>query len=186
MAADWFYLCGSERVGPLSAEELRVQALAGHVTPETPVRRGSEGNWVPARKVKGLCQVPPPAPAAKLPSPPIPVDTPPPPPTAHAEPSHNSSPQRKAASGRWGISIVLFLIGGVLLVIAFMMDSNLDKKEKLDSNLNYAVGNFRGELTGRYDYKETKKQDRVGVYAVGGIGAIFILGGFAALGSGKR
>jgi hypothetical protein len=178
MAADWFYLCGGEIVGPLSANDLRDQFVAGQLTPETPVRRGGEGNWVPAKKVKGLCDAPPPAPV-----PPPPVAAAPPP--QYSEPSYLPSPALAKSSGGAGKSIALFLIGGVLLVVAFVMNDDLDRKEKLDSDLNHSVGNLGGALTGRYEYKETKKQDRVGVYAVGGIGALFILGGFVTLGGNK-
>jgi len=164
MSADWFYLCGGEVVGPLSADELRDQFVAGQLTRETPVRRGGEGNWVPAKKVKGLCDALP-----------APVSRPPVAPEPPAE-----------TGGGWGKSVVLFLIGGVLLIVAFMMNVGLDKKEKLDSDLNYSVGDLRRALTGRHEYKEAKKQDRVGVYAIGGIGAMFILGGFVTLGSNKK
>jgi len=83
------------------------------------------------------------------------------------------------------LSLLLFLIGGAALVVAYMMNSEMDRKEKLDSDLNYSMGNLGGALTGRYEYKETKKQDRVGVYAVGGVGALFILGGLVTLGTRK-
>ncbi len=185
MTADWFYLSGGEIVGPLSANDLRDQFVAGQLTPETPVRRGGEGNWVPAKKVKGLCDAPPPPPPAPVPPPPVAV-APPAPRPQHTEPSHRPSPAPVKSGGGAGKSIVLFLIGGVLLVVAFMMNADLDRKEKLDSDLNYSVGNLGGALTGRYEYKETKKQDRVGVYAVGGIGALFILGGFVTLGGNKK
>ena len=181
MAADWFYLCGGQVVGPLTAEDLRGQARAGQVTPETPVRRGGEGKWVPAKKVKGLCNVQPPVP---VPPQPVAVASPAAQPV-NTQPSHRPSPP-PAKSGRGaGLSLLLFLIGGAALVVAYMMNSEMDRKEKLDSDLNYSMGNLGGALTGRYEYKETKKQDRVGVYAVGGVGALFILGGLVTLGTRK-
>ena len=55
MTTDWYYLCNGQMVGPLTAQDIRGQALAGQITAETPVRRGMEGNWTLAKKVKGLC-----------------------------------------------------------------------------------------------------------------------------------
>jgi hypothetical protein len=63
MAAEWFYSHGGNMVGPLTAAQLRQHALALWVVPEDHVRRGIEGEWMPAAKVKGLFD-PPPEPAA--------------------------------------------------------------------------------------------------------------------------
>lgn len=101
-------------------------------------------------------------------------------------PSPKTPPHSAISRGGSGKSIVLFLIGGALLVIALMMNADMDTIEKRDSNTNYAVGNLGGALTGRYEYKETKKQDRIGVYAAGGVGALFILGGIVTLSSTKK
>ena len=49
-------------VGPMSASALKKLAEYGEITPETLVRKGEQGAWIPARRVKGLefKEVPPP------------------------------------------------------------------------------------------------------------------------------
>jgi hypothetical protein len=62
MAAEWYLKIADKEaspwiwstVGPVSAQELRTMAGKGEITPEDLVRRGSEGAWVPASRVKGL------------------------------------------------------------------------------------------------------------------------------------
>lgn len=83
-------------------------------------------------------------------------------------------------------SVVLFLIAAALIVAAVVVNSNLDRRERLDSDINHSVGDLRGSLTGRYEYKETKAQDRLPVYALGGIGAMFVLAGIVTLGGSRR
>ena len=51
----WFYEAqGDEEAGPIPADHLRQLAESGAVTPDTLVRKGIGGKWVPARKVRGL------------------------------------------------------------------------------------------------------------------------------------
>jgi GYF domain 2 len=59
VAVEWFYLRAGQIVGPLTAAQLREHALAQKVSPTDHVRRGGDGNWVPASKVKGLFDPPP-------------------------------------------------------------------------------------------------------------------------------
>jgi hypothetical protein len=49
--------------GPLTADQLRQDAIAGKVTKGHHVRRGANGTWVSAEKVKGLFDPAPPPPA---------------------------------------------------------------------------------------------------------------------------
>jgi len=51
----WYYQGpAGEQLGPVSADELRKLAGAGHVVPDTLVRRGDDVEWASARRVKGL------------------------------------------------------------------------------------------------------------------------------------
>ena len=75
MAAEWFLKVGNQVHGPMSAAELRQKAAAGLIGPETPIRKGPDGQWVRAEKVRGLFSrgdslpLPPPPNA-----PPVPMD----------------------------------------------------------------------------------------------------------------
>ena len=70
MATEWFYRISGETLGPVSGEELLSLAKRGRVRPSTLVRRGIQGAWVNADRVKGLFKhasgkssQPPPVPA---------------------------------------------------------------------------------------------------------------------------
>lgn len=53
-AATWYYSRGGERVGPISARELKALAEDGDIAPETLVWKHGLKDWVPARKIKRL------------------------------------------------------------------------------------------------------------------------------------
>ena len=50
----WYYRPMEEDIGPLSSAELQELANLGLLTPDVPVRLGTEGKWIPARQVLGL------------------------------------------------------------------------------------------------------------------------------------
>ncbi|NQT14446.1 MAG: DUF4339 domain-containing protein, partial [Planctomycetes bacterium] len=54
MEVKWYLKVGAKEVGPLSAEQLKAMAERGQISEFDPVRRGSDGPWVPAGSVKGL------------------------------------------------------------------------------------------------------------------------------------
>ncbi|MBC8424704.1 DUF4339 domain-containing protein [bacterium] len=54
MEVKWYLKVGAKQVGPLSAEQLKAMAERGQISEFDPVRRGSDGPWVPAGSVKGL------------------------------------------------------------------------------------------------------------------------------------
>jgi hypothetical protein len=54
MSADWFCKIGEKKFGPLSGQQLKTIVAKGQLRPEHFVRRGSEGPWVPAGRIKGL------------------------------------------------------------------------------------------------------------------------------------
>lgn len=90
MDADWFCQMGGRDYGPLNLEQIRRMVARGQVTPESLVRQGKGGSWVPATQVSGLFVTPvarvvgsaanvpavplaPPAPVANAPATPISV-----------------------------------------------------------------------------------------------------------------
>jgi S1-C subfamily serine protease len=48
MSDGWHVRLGHKTLGPLTEIELRGVLKAGRITPETPVRRGNDGPWIPA------------------------------------------------------------------------------------------------------------------------------------------
>ena len=54
VASQWFYEVAGKQVGPVSSAELLALAQRGTVTYDTPVRKGLDGNWVLAKRVRGL------------------------------------------------------------------------------------------------------------------------------------
>jgi hypothetical protein len=99
---EWHYQAMGQKVGPVAFAELAELAAAGFITPDVLVRKGSEGEWVPAETVKGLfdggspaggegnaaMEVPPPIPAAR------------PPAEDRQEPERGTSDERAAVPAR--------------------------------------------------------------------------------------
>lgn len=54
MDDDWFYMIRDEVRGPMTADQLRTAAIKGLVHPDTNVRKGANGDWVRATKVRNL------------------------------------------------------------------------------------------------------------------------------------
>ena len=54
MSSEWFCKIGEKKVGPLNAQQLKTIVAKGQLKPEHLVRRGSEGPWVAAGRIKGL------------------------------------------------------------------------------------------------------------------------------------
>ncbi len=54
MSADWFCKIGEKKYGPLNGQQLKTIVAKGQLKPDHLVRRGSEGPWVPAGRIKGL------------------------------------------------------------------------------------------------------------------------------------
>ncbi len=84
MANEWYVRIGEKEYGPFASAKLKQLADAGKISPETLVRLGTDGKWVPASKVKGLFESAPTQPSASLPPPDAPqpaiAPSPPPPP----------------------------------------------------------------------------------------------------------
>ena len=106
--ADWYTKIAEQVVGPLSADQLKVLADGGRLTPDDPVARSKEGPWVSAARVKGLFEVAAiddepeasaPQPVAQQSPPKPPVEPPPipqPPNVMQARVSAQSSPPQPA------------------------------------------------------------------------------------------
>ena len=56
----WYYAAGTQRIGPVTGEQLADLVSRGVVTAATPVWRTGMTQWAPAGSIPGL--VPPPAP----------------------------------------------------------------------------------------------------------------------------
>jgi hypothetical protein len=63
MAAEWFYKVADREIGPLAVPQLKAMAQRGSLRPEDLVRRGTEGKWLPAGRIKGLFPEPGASPA---------------------------------------------------------------------------------------------------------------------------
>ena len=72
MTREWYFQVMGQELGPLSGGELKAKVANGQVQPDTLIRKGLDGKWLFAAKVKGLFAVPeelPPLPPA--PAPPV-------------------------------------------------------------------------------------------------------------------
>ncbi len=118
MAAEWFCKISGKEVGPLSSQQLKALVTKGTLAPEHRVRRGTEGGWVLAGRVKGLfpSDVPVAQPISKASeTPPVTSPEPPPVPVA-AKPAAlgadefnivaDASTSTARATGRSGAKII--------------------------------------------------------------------------------
>lgn len=145
MSEKWYYQIMGEVVGPLSADEVRAHAQNGLITPDTLVRKGAEGRWVTAHRVKGLFDRKP----ATAPSPPPRQQAPDrrEPPVATPEPS----PARSRA-GKVQLRRRLTTYGGigalVLVVLAAFVWYMLPvSREKMVARAEQSVAHIRGNTS---------------------------------------
>ncbi len=54
MASEWYVEDNGRATGPFSVEQMKAQASGNRIKRETRVRKGRDGKWIPAKKVKGL------------------------------------------------------------------------------------------------------------------------------------
>lgn len=54
MPTDWYYQIMGEEIGPLTSDELRTHAQEHRISLDTLVRKGLQGRWVSADRVRGL------------------------------------------------------------------------------------------------------------------------------------
>ncbi len=54
MPADWYFKLGPIVAGPFTKSEFSARVAAGEIRPKTLIRKGPDGNWVPAVMVEGL------------------------------------------------------------------------------------------------------------------------------------
>jgi hypothetical protein len=54
MAKPWYFQMMGAEIGPLTAAELRDRVKLGQIQPDTLVRSGKDGKWIPADRWKGL------------------------------------------------------------------------------------------------------------------------------------
>jgi GYF domain 2 len=70
MTREWYFQVMGQELGPLSGGELKAKVTSGQVQPDTLVRKGLEGKWLYAAKVKGLFPSPEEQPVEEPPAPP--------------------------------------------------------------------------------------------------------------------
>lgn len=58
MALQWYYKVMGQEAGPVSSSELRELATSGFLTPDVEVRKGTEGDWTEAGRIRGLFEGP--------------------------------------------------------------------------------------------------------------------------------
>ena len=69
MAKPWYFQMMGAEIGPLTSAELKEKVQLGQIQPDTLIRSGQDGKWIPADRWKGLLPAkeetpdPPPAPA---------------------------------------------------------------------------------------------------------------------------
>ena len=54
MSAEWFCQIAGTELGPLSSQQVKAMVAKGRLLPDDVIRRGTEGPWIPASRVKGL------------------------------------------------------------------------------------------------------------------------------------
>lgn len=54
MATEWYCLLMGTELGPYSSKQLLEMARHHQITPDDSVKKGADGNWVGAHRVKGL------------------------------------------------------------------------------------------------------------------------------------
>ncbi len=70
MAAEWYYRTATGRAeGPVTADDLKQLAHLGEIGPQTEIRKGADGRWIKAMKVKGLLGQSPSKPTTIQPAP---------------------------------------------------------------------------------------------------------------------
>ncbi len=70
MSMQWYFQVMGSDVGPLSPAELADKVKRGQIQADTLVRKGADGKWMPADRIKGLLPPPPeadPPPPEKMP-----------------------------------------------------------------------------------------------------------------------
>ncbi|NQT14220.1 MAG: DUF4339 domain-containing protein [Planctomycetes bacterium] len=58
---DWYITRKGQVAGPYTSAKLKAMAETGRLTADTPVRKGTDGPWTPAREIEGLTVPPQPA-----------------------------------------------------------------------------------------------------------------------------
>ena len=89
--AEWFCKIADREIGPLTSEQLAHMGRAEQLLPTDQVRKGRSGEWVEARRVKGLTFGPADT---------TPPDDPPPPTPVPAEPKQESAAKYYAFIGQ--------------------------------------------------------------------------------------
>ena len=168
MATEWFYKMMGDEFGPYTAAELKEQAALGNIQQDSFIRKGRDGDWVSAYRVKGLFENPsrqcvpntisePPPIAPPIPTVPplIPAVPPPLPPYSPPEPISAATtlyspsttesqaypfPQKsKKRHLKWLIPTIISPIIIALLIPIYSWQRNNGLRDKLRSCKTYDV-----------------------------------------------
>ena len=164
MTATWFYMRAGQIVGPLTAAQLREHALANKVAAADHVRRGGDGNWLPAVKVKGLFD------AQAERSPPVVL----PPPQSQAAPMESPQPmaqplaaparQPQPASAPRGPSVPLgWVVAGLVALIGVFgfVYVNQQGRDSTTPNYNSSPDPERADQSQDKLLKEAEERTRL-------------------------
>lgn len=123
MTAEWYYRTTTGRTqGPVTASQMLQLARLGEIDPETEIKKGAEGRWVTASKVKGLIAPASPKPVKTVPpwqQPQLDDSEPEPNPRSPSPPLNRHRGSEATVAKRR--SPVLFVgIGGTLLTVVLI------------------------------------------------------------------
>ena len=145
MAAEWYYKVMGEPIGPLTSAELHRHAQEGSVLPDTFVRRGAEGWWIAADKVKGLFDSPHPVsevvsgPGHQAPPKQESADWQTAPESAAKPPHHSSNtPPGPSVPLNWAVGGGVALVLLFVVVLVVMQGSGSNGSNRSNSSPSYA------------------------------------------------
>ena len=127
MRAQWYYKIMGEEFGPVSSSELRGLAQTSQISPDTLVRKGVDGDWIRAERVRGLFEPADstlrekagvPAPSASSAAPTSPTESPCPSPKDGAvkDTGRSVSPARRVEGRRKKVYLALAAVCVVLVL----------------------------------------------------------------------
>lgn len=119
MSVEWFVQHGGKLYGPLTGAALKKLAAEGKISATTSVRRGADGQWVPASRVQGLFAATAPSNASTMPpaAPPIEPPAPPPRATPMLQPVARRVAVPQAVPVSTAGAIAPKIVGGVAMVL---------------------------------------------------------------------
>lgn len=150
MATQWFYKVMGDEFGPCTAAELKQQAALGNIPEDSLVRKGTDGQWVSAWRVKGLFDHAPKQTTTTAVAEPLPIvqdcavvrpDPPAPPPPPTIAPSAIAPAAKRKKNRHWITALLLIVAsagsyalfrGSKASINPFQSLANTELQSKLD------------------------------------------------------